>query len=97
MTNLILSSNFSGNKLLGVGEATLQDEKITITAESGTTVILLRGANKVLLLKANSQQLVSSGSVVLGDVYTLENGDDRLIVKVENKEVQHDTSIYINS
>lgn len=97
MTNLILSSNFSGNKLFGVGEATLQDENIHISAEAGTTVILLRGANKVVLLKANSERLMTSGSVVLGDVYVLENNNNKLTIKVEQESTHHETSIYIDS
>lgn len=96
MTNLILSSNFSGNKLQGVGEATLQNENIHITAEAGTAVTLLRGVNKVVLLKSNSQKLMTSGSVALGDVYILENGVNKLTIKVENSEIHHDTSLFIN-
>ncbi|EKE06390.1 MAG: hypothetical protein ACD_19C00014G0004 [uncultured bacterium] len=96
MTNLILSSNFSGNKLQGVGEATLQDETIYIRAESNTTVTLLRDVNKVVLLKANIQEQITNGQAKPEDVYTLENGDQKLIIKVESKEVHHETNLFIN-
>lgn len=97
MTNQKLTSNFSGNTLQGVGKAVLKNGTISITAEAGSSVVLLRGANKVVLLRASDKQLTTSGSVVLGDVYTLEKGEERLIIKVENEEIKHETNLYINN
>lgn len=97
MTNLKLSSNFSENILQGVGGASLQDGTITLTAEIGTTVTLLRGINKVVLLSVNSEQSTVNGRAELGDVYTLENNEKKLVIKVENKEIRHETNLYINS
>lgn len=96
MTNLKLSSNFVNNILPSVGNASLQDGKITITAESGTEATLLRGVNKVCLLKPENLKHTAYGKVELGDVYTLENGEQRLIIKVEAVETKHETSLYIN-
>lgn len=96
MTDLILSSNFVGNKLPGVGEVSLQNGKIQITTEPDATATLLRGANKIVLLKPSERQSVISGAVSLGDVYTLANGDQKLIVKVEEESTKHDTDLYIN-
>ena len=96
MTNLILSSNFNGNKLQGVGEAVLQDETIRITAEPNTSVTLLRSINKVLLLIAVDRSQSTIGRVELGDVYTLENGENRLVIKVETEDVKHETNLFIN-
>lgn len=102
MTNLILTSNFNGNTLRGVGKATLKNGTISITTETGTSVVLLRGINKVVLLEPNSTQRNTYGKVQISDVYTLENLDQKLILKVENKEmrssfaIKHETNLYIN-
>lgn len=102
MTNLILTSNFNGNTLRGVGKATLKNGTISITAEAGTSVVLLRGINKVVLLEPNSTQRNTYGKVQISDVYTLENLDQKLILKVENEEmrssfaIKHETNLYIN-
>ena len=96
MTNQKLTSNYNENTLDGVGKATLKNGTISITAEVGTSVVLFRGANKVILLKADDKQLTTSGSVILGDVYTLENGINKLIVKVEEENTLHETNLYIN-
>lgn len=97
MTNLILSSNFSENKLYGVGEATLQNESITITAEKGTTVVLLREINKVMLLTADSKRSIVNGRTELGDVYTLENNGKKLILKVESEAIKNETNLFVSS
>ena len=96
MTNLILTSNIGENQLFGVGKVILQNETISITAEPNTVVTLLRGVNKVVLLKANDQQLMTSGRVLSDDVYTLENLEKKLILKVENIETRHETDIFVN-
>ncbi len=97
MTNLILTSNYNGNKLFGVGGATLQSEKILISTESGTSATLLRGADKVNLSKFVNQRNVISGIAKLNDVYVLENGDKKLTIKIEESTVHHETNIYIDS
>lgn len=96
MTSLKITSNYENNTLAGVGKAALQDGKILITAEPNTEVTLLRGVNKVILLQISDKNQTVNGAVVLGDVYTLENGEQRLIIKVEAEETKHETSLYIN-
>lgn len=77
-------------------EAVLQDETIRITAEPNTSVTLLRSINKVLLLIAVDRSQSTIGRVELGDVYTLENGENRLVIKVETEDVKHETNLFIN-
>lgn len=96
MISLKITSNYINNILTGVGKATLQDGKIAITTEPNTEVTLLRGVNKVKLLQANGQVQTTSGAVILGDVYTIENGEARMVIKVETEETKHETSLYIN-
>lgn len=74
----------------------LQDETIRITAEPNTSVTLLRSINKVLLLIAVDRSQSTIGRVELGDVYTLENGENRLVIKVETEDVKHETNLFIN-
>jgi len=97
VTNLILSSNFSDNKLFGVGEASLHDSTIEIVVEPNTQATLLRGVNKVILLRGGNYQQTVNGNVILGDVYVLENDRGKLTIKVENKETKHETNIYIDN
>lgn len=97
MTNLKLSSNFNENILHGVGQATLQNETITIEAEIGTVVTLLRGINKVILLNTSEIGQSVSGKAMLGDVYTLENGEEKLIIKVEAEDIKHETNLFVNT
>lgn len=96
MTNLKLSSNFNENILHGVGNATLQNETITIEVEQGTTTTLLRGVNKVTLLPSQETKQTVSGKAISGDVYTLEKGEKRLIIKVETEDIKHETNLFIN-
>ncbi len=103
MTKLKLTSNFVNDILHDVGKASLQNDLITITTEPGTSATLLRGSDKVLLLKASDQKQTTSGHVLLGDVYTLENNlqtqtnENKLILKIESEDVTHDTALYVNS
>lgn len=96
MTNQKLTSNYNENTLDGVGKATLKNGTISITAEAGTSVVLFRGANKVILLNPDSIQHSTYGKAQMGDVYTLENGINKLIVKVEEENTLHETNLYIN-
>jgi len=86
VTNLILSSNFSDNKLFGVGEASLHDSTIEIVVEPNTQATLLRGVNKVILLRGGNYQQTVNGNVILGDVYVLENDRGKLTIKVKIKK-----------
>lgn len=96
MSNLKLSSSFVNNILPGVGQATLQNDLILISVEPNTSASLLRGVNKVFLLKPQDTTQTTQGRANLGDVYTLENNDNKLIIKVENEDVRHETDIFIN-
>ncbi len=95
MTNLILTSNIGENQLFGVGNVLLQDSIISITTEPNTVVTLLRGINKIVLIRANDQRQMTNGRVLLGDVYTLENSDKKLILKVENEAQNHETNLFV--
>ncbi|HCR35991.1 hypothetical protein A2130_00525 [Candidatus Woesebacteria bacterium GWC2_33_12] len=75
------------NKL--VGNAKITDGFVYIIAEKGTTVTLIRGLNKFLLLKSTDQRQSVKGKVLYGDVYVLENGENKLTVKDER-------TIYVN-
>jgi hypothetical protein len=97
VSNLILSSNYIGNKLEGVGEATLENNCIYITAEPNTVVTLLRSINKVVLLQPKNVTQIVNGVVNLGDVYILDNFDKKISIKVENDNVKHETNIYIDN
>lgn len=97
MTNLKLSSNFSGNQINGVGGASLENNNIHISTEPGTTVELLRGINKVILIHDNGQKQEARGSVLLNDVYTLANNDRKLIIKVEAEETTHTSDLFIST
>ena len=97
MSKLKLSSNFNENILHGVGSAALVGETITINTEEGVFVTLLRGVNKVTLLKESNQKQSVSGHTVQGDVYTLEKGDEKLILKIENDDITHETNLFVNS
>lgn len=97
MTNLKLSSNFVQNALSGVGKATLENETIIIEVESGTTATLLRGINKVILLQPTNVKQSVSGNADIGDVYTLENGENKLVIKVETEDIRHETNLFVNT
>ncbi len=96
MISLTLTSNIGVNQLFGVGNVHLSDNKISIVAEPNTVVTLLRGVNKVVLLPLKGEVSEVNGNAEIGDVYTLENGDKKLILKVENKESKPEANIYIN-
>lgn len=97
MSNLILSSNYIGDKLEGVGHATLSNNIIKITAEPNTTATLLRGVNKIFLIHPKNIEQFIKGEVNLGDVYVLENLEKKLTLKVESSTIKHNTEIYINN
>jgi len=93
---LKLVSNTPNNNLPSVGKAELQDNFITITVESGTSASLLRNVNKVALLKEANKKQTVRGKILLGDVYILENNEDKLIIKVEEGEIKHEDNIFLN-
>jgi hypothetical protein len=96
VTNLKLTSNFNNNILPGVGNAFLDNDKITINTNVNSSASLLRGVNKVKLLSSLEKEQTVVGAAKLGDVYTLENADRKLIIKVESEDVKHETDLYIN-
>ena len=92
-----LTSNYSDNSLIGVGKAELQGDTIIITGEKETTATLFRGVNKVILFKSIDQKQTVRGKVLLGDVYVLESGEEKLTIKVEEEETKHEDNIFLNS
>lgn len=92
-----LTSNYSDNSLIGVGKAELQGDTITIIGERETTATLFRGVNKVVLFKTVDKKQTITGKVLLGDVYVLESGEEKLTIKVEEEETKHENSIFLNN
>ncbi len=96
MNDLILFSNYSDNTLDGVGRVSIKDDVITVNLQPGSSATLLRGINKVLLLENDSKLQSITGKALDGDVYTLENSDLKLIVKVQRRNVENTSKLYIN-
>ena len=102
MTKQKLTSNIGETQLFGVGRAFLDNERITIEIEPNATATLIRGLNKVVLLKSASQKQKISGQVQIGDVYVIENGlpaqagENKLIIKVDKDLETGPENIYIN-
>ena len=92
-----LTSNSSDNSLAGVGRAELQGDTITIIGEKEVAATLFRGVNKVTLFKPVDQKQTITGKALLGDVYVLESGEEKLTIKVEEEETKHETNIFLNN
>lgn len=92
-----LTSNYSDNSILGVGKVELHKDVIRIVAEPGTEAVLLRGINKVVLLKANDIRQTIHGKALVNDVYILEKGDQKLTVKAEAAGIDHGKNLFVNS
>lgn len=92
-----LTSNSSDNSLAGVGRAELHGVTITITGEKEVAATLLRGVNKVILFKPVDQKQTITGKALLGDVYVLESGEEKLTIKVEEEETKHENNIFLNN
>ncbi|KKP47191.1 MAG: hypothetical protein UR39_C0005G0004 [Candidatus Woesebacteria bacterium GW2011_GWA1_33_30] len=79
-----------------IGNAKISGGFIYIVAEKGTTAVLHRGLNKVLLIKATDQKQTAKGKVLQGDVYILENGEEKLITKIDDQKIFQENNIFIN-